>query len=379
MRLSGIGLKNFRNISDAEIVPHKGLNIFVGENAQGKTSLIEAVYLLSTLRSFRTGRLNDLIQNAAPEEGRIAVCHGTVAADNKFSDYTLKVRVGPHDRKIMVNEKSTTSSKFIGNLRTVLFSPESLSAIKGGPDQRRDLIDQAAFQILPNTSKIQRDFTHSLRQRNALLKQIRDQQISVVNGRQMLEGIDQYYLGAATGLIFNRLLFLSELKPFFDEALGQITGNQNNIEVRYQSAETPWIQGEEHEIKSRLRDELFNSTRRVAEESLGTTLTGPHRHDISILFNGNDSRFFCSQGQQRALILAFKIAEIMYHRRAFDSYPLLLLDDVLSEFDEKRRNFLIDFLRRNEAQTFLTTTDQTQALPGSSLFKVKEGKIGAPQ
>ena len=194
-------------------------------------------------------------------------------------------------------------------------------------------------------------------------------------GQRLLEGIDESYIVAASKLIFARLFFLGELYPFFNEVLSQILGTKSEAQVLYKSADEPWSLTTEEQARRRLRDELNDSIRRVAEESLGATLTGPHRHDISILFNGNDSRFFCSQGQQRALILAFKIAEIMYHRKAFESYPLLLLDDVLSEFDEKKRGFLIEFLRNNEAQTFLTTTDQTQAPNGSSLFKIKEGMI----
>jgi recombinational DNA repair ATPase RecF len=141
--------------------------------------------------------------------------------------------------------------------------------------------------------------------------------------------------------------------------LGKITGEAVTLKFQYQSGQKPWTQRGLKEIQGRLCDELLAPDRVRAEVATGITLTGPHRHDLSFLFNGNDSRIFCSQGQQRALILAFKIAEIVYHSEAFGSYPLLLLDDVLSEFDESKRRFLIEFLQSNEAQTFLTTTDQS--------------------
>jgi DNA replication and repair protein RecF len=378
MRLSHLSLRNFRNISTLEINPHQTLNFFVGENAQGKTSLIEAIYLLSTLKSFRTGKLADLIQMSDGETPVGANVVGLVAGERKLSELVLKVRLAAHERKVSINDKLTTSTKFVGNLRTVLFSPESLTAIKGGPEQRRDLIDQASLQIIPNAYQMQKDFSHALKQRNALLRQMRDGEMSREVGSPLLAGIDETYMMAASNVIYARLFFLTEIEPFFNESLSQILGQKAQAQVIYKSADVPWDVADLGKIKSRLCAELIHSTRRVAEESLGSTLTGPHRHDISILFNGNDSRFFCSQGQQRALILAFKIAEIMYHRKAFESYPLLLLDDVLSEFDENKRGFLIEFLRSNEAQTFLTTTDQTQAPHGSSLFKIKDGKIIAP-
>ena len=167
MKLSKLSLRNFRNISELEVEPHQTLNFFVGENAQGKTSLIEAVYLLSTLKSFRTGRLADLIQMTENNSLKGSTVIGEVIGEKKTSDFTLKVRLGAHERKALINEKPTTSSKFVGHLRTVIFSPESLATIKGGPDQRRELIDLASLQIIPNAHQIQRDFSHALRQRNA--------------------------------------------------------------------------------------------------------------------------------------------------------------------------------------------------------------------
>ena len=127
---------------------------------------------------------------------------------------------------------------------------------------------------------------------------------------------------------------------------------------------------------TRIKTEISAENIRIAEEVLGITLAGPHRHDLNFLFNGKDSKIYCSQGQQRALILSFKMAEIVYHDQAFGSCPLLLLDDVLSEFDENKRRYLVDFLRTSRAQTFLTTTDRTQlAWPECSEFQMDGGRL----
>ncbi len=371
MRLEKLSLRNFRNIQHLEFEPSPVLNVIFGNNGQGKTSLIEGIYFLSALRSFRTHKTTDLIQfekDASQIDARIGSREVKVPMK-------LKVRFQQGERKTFTNEKQVSSSRFISNLRTVVFSPESLGAIKEGPNQRRELIDQAVFQVSEVATEGQILFSRSLRQRNALLKQISEKKIPLQEGREILESIDEVYLKASTQVTRSRLEFLDKLLPSMGAILGKITGEKISLELVYESGKENWSERGEIDIFSRLSKELKALTRRVAEESLGTTLTGPHRHDVTFLFNGKDSRFYCSQGQQRALILSFKIAEIVYHRRAFDSFPLLLLDDVLSEFDENKRHFLVDFLRSNEAQTFLTTTDQTKLLQGGSVFRIEAGRL----
>lgn len=370
MRVTGLNIRQFRNLSEVEVTPDKVLNILVGDNGQGKTSFIEAIYYLSTLKSFRTGKSLDLIQK---NQGGFLV-QAKIESPLQL-DLILAARVEEKSRKLSINEKPATASNFATKLRTVVFSPESLGAIKSGPEARRELIDQAVFQTSEVAAVAQREYSRALRQRNACLKQVKNGEVAPEVGEDILQSLETNFLAAGTAVIEERLGFLDRLFRKVDGILEKITGEKATVKFDYKSSSEPWLERQKEAILDRLRDELNSKERRHAERSTGVTLTGPHRHDIRFLFNENDSRIFCSQGQQRALILAFKIAEIVYHSEAFGSYPLLLLDDVLSEFDEGKRRFLIEFLRNNEAQTFLTTTDQTHFLKGSQVFHVEAGRI----
>jgi DNA replication and repair protein RecF len=374
VRLSKLSLRQFRNLTHLEFEPGPVLNVIYGDNAQGKTSILEAIYFLSTLSSFRTGKVSDLIQF---ETGAFQLS-GQLAGRKQMPPLDLKVRVDNGQRVTSVNEKAVSSRQFVSQLKTVIFSPESLGAIKFGPDQRRTLIDQAVFQLLGTAAEAQMSFSRALKQRNACLKQLRDGEIDLKQGHALLESLDEVFLKAAAEVTFYRLQFLDDILPQMQEILCKIIGQQCMLDVLYESGEKAWTERSFEAVSARLREELEAPTRRVAEVALGSTLTGPHRHDITLLFNENDSRIYCSQGQQRALILSFKMAETVYHSKVFESFPLLLLDDVLSEFDEKKREFLIEFLRANEAQTFLTTTDQARFLQGCS-FRIEAGQIFSAQ
>jgi len=370
VRVTGLKIRQFRNLNEVEVIPEKGLNVLVGDNAQGKTSFIEALYYLSTLRSFRTGKTADLIQKN--QNGFLV--QGQVESEGHL-DLSLEARVVEKARKLTLNEKPATASSFVTKLRTVVFSPESLESIKSGPEARRELIDQAVFQTSEVAATAQRDYSRVLRQRNACLKSVKTGEFSPEVGEDILQSLESHFLAAGVAVIDERLKFLDRLFKKIERKLEKITGEAAAINFTYQSSHMTWAERKKDELFDRLRGELNSKERRHAERSTGVTLTGPHRHDITFLFNGNDSRIFCSQGQQRAVILAFKIAEIVYHSEAFGSYPLLLLDDVLSEFDEGKRRFLIEFLKNSEAQTFLTTTDQTHFLKGSRVFHVRAGQV----
>jgi DNA replication and repair protein RecF len=373
VRSTKLIIRQFRNIADVTLTPHPILNLLLGDNGQGKTSLIEALYYLSTLRSFRTGQTADLIQIG--KDGFLLEAE----FEEKDVQNHLKIKIEEKKRKLILNEKPVGASRFTANLRTVVFSPESLGSIKSGPESRRELIDQATFQISERAALAQIAFSKALRQRNSCLRQIRDGEIPSMQGLGILESLDPLYIHAASEVIDERLIFLEKIFGKIEEIFNKITGETSSVTYAYKSSRGNWDLRHFIEIQNRLRDELMSFDRRASEMAAGVTLTGPHRHEINFVFNGNDSRIFCSQGQQRAVILAFKIAEIVYHNEAFHSYPILLLDDVLSEFDDRKRNFLIEFLKNNEAQTFLTTTDQIQIFRGSKIFDVTAGKISSRQ
>jgi DNA replication and repair protein RecF len=372
LQLTLLRAKYFRNLEELHLAPGRGLNLFLGENAQGKTSVLEAIYLLSFVKSFRTNKLNDLIQFS--EEA--CLVGGTIK--NQI-EHEIKIRIGKETgkyyRKIENNGKPTTPGKLFGKLKTVAFTPESLAAVKLGPEIRRDLIDDAALLFFTEAPDVQSRFLRVLKQKGALLKQIKNEEISHHHGWDMLKTLNDLFLEAASDLIFLRQKVSSDLQPFATEALSQILGQKVDLSFEPVSQEKVWLEKDMEAITARQKRELLSETTQKIEQALGKCYAGPQRHDYIFLFNGKDARFFCSQGQQRAVILAFKIAQIVYHKLSLNSLPLLLLDDVLSEFDERRQKYLIDFLQNNEAQTFLTTTEYNKLLKSADVFNVKSGKV----
>ena len=371
MRLAKLSLRQFRNIQDLEISPGPSLNFLVGDNAQGKTSILESIYFLSTLKSFRPAKLLDLTKSGF-ESFQV---EAEISSDLKDRVQRVKVRVQGLQKRLLVDEKPVIASKFRSNLRVVIFSPDSLAAVKYGPELRRELIDQAFFQISTKAGDAQEEYGRALRQRNACLKQIKNGLIDLGQGRKILESLEPGFLRLASEVTFYRLELLDALRENVIEIISQIMGTTVNIAFAYESDDRIWSERDYSSIQSRLERSLKDEAKRKNEEVLGLSLVGPHRHDLSFIFNNADSRIYCSQGQQRALILSFKMAEIVYHGKAFVSHPLLLLDDVLSEFDEAKRRYLVDFLSAHEAQTFLTTTDRTLILEGCPCFQIKAGKL----
>lgn len=326
--------------------------------------------MLSALKSFRPGKILDVVKNDT--EG----CQ--IEAHTSYSDLStshLKYRIAGKSRQLSVDNQSSKPSDFVRKLRVVLFSPESLDAIKSGPDSRRQLVDQALAQVSPSANIAQGQFTRALRQRNACLKAIKQGRLSQHQGRMTLESLDPSYLQLSTDIIGERLCFLDNIREDTQNTLEAILGQKVTLDFSYRSQDSQWKERSPEDIKERLTQELNDPQRRLGEEALGTTLTGPHRHDLGFVFSGNDSRIFCSQGQQRALILSFKMAEIVYHHKVFGSYPIFLLDDVLSEFDAQKRRYLVEFLGMSQAQTFLTTTDQIEVSEGYSDFHIRNGSL----
>jgi DNA replication and repair protein RecF len=260
----------------------------------------------------------------------------------------------------------------------VLFSPESLSAIKEGPDQRRQLIDEILISHDPRQGHLLREHQRALKARNRLLKNISEKLDSTPDHLDSLESLNKIYFLLSTHLASARIKALKDIEPFFRDAMAFIMGDTHeDIAVDYSiSGESAlkWSDSLIFEALQKRHRSLVNQ-----ELAYGSSLVGPHKHDIRILFAGNDSRFYCSQGQQRALILAMKIAQIVYHHQAHQTYPVLLLDDVLSELDFKKRVSLMKFLEGISAQILITSTDLAWSdqigFDHNSIFTVKAGEI----
>lgn len=349
-------LKNYRNITEAQIDFNPCLNIFIGDNGEGKSNLLEALYLASTGTSFRYAENINLIKNDEFESYlKSKVSHGEF-------EYDLQLQISASKKEIYLQGKRAKISDLLRKFPVIIFSPESLSAIKEGADNRRQLIDELLINFSPNNAELVSDFKKALRSRNKLLREIRE---GLGNKNQLLgvlESLNPIFLSYASHLTVQRIKALEAILPDFNNAMQNINRNNRTpvnveISVEYLVSEKNIFKNDTNLVTELLQNRAKQL--QAAEIASGTSLIGPHKHDIRFLYNQNDSRFYCSQGQQRALILSFKMAQIVYHRKAYGTYPVLMLDDVLSELDSEKRQALISFLSEIETQIFITTTDLT--------------------
>ncbi|CAE77687.1 DNA replication and repair protein RecF [Bdellovibrio bacteriovorus] len=365
-------LVNFRNYRDVVLSFSPRVNVFLGENGQGKTNLLEAMYMISQGDSFRYSDNSTLINTNTSE----SVIQALITQNDLH--YKLKLGLSKSRKVLTLNDKRVNSADIRKIFASVVFSPESLSSIKEGADHRRELVDELLVTFDRKNAQLIADYRKALKTRNKILKNFLEGLQDKVVTQNLLESLNPQFVRLATDLTHARITALHGLSKDFNNAMQYISGNSSvDISVEYlvsdQNAVSFTREEVENAITKRLR-ELHD-----AELSSGTSLVGPHKHDIVFLYGQKDSRFFCSQGQQRAIILSFKMAQIVYHRKAHGTYPVLMLDDVLSELDKAKRDALITFLHEINTQIFVTTTDFT--LPESfsldqlRVVRIKDGQI----
>lgn len=365
-------LVNFRNYRDLVIGFSPRINVFVGENGQGKTNLLEALYLVSQGETFRYSDNSTLINSQFNE----AIIQALINKDDLV--YKLKLGITKSRKLLTLNDKKVSSTDIRKLFASVVFSPESLAAIKEGADHRRKLVDDLLITFDRKNADLITDYKKALKTRNKILKNNLEGLHDLVTTRNLLDSIKPLFLRLAVDLTFARISALQGLSNEFNNAMQYISGNFDiDISVDYLISDQNALNFSREEIHSVLTkrlDELQN-----AELSHGSSLVGPHKHDVVFLYGQKDSRFYCSQGQQRAIILSFKMAQIVYHRRAHGTYPVLMLDDVLSELDKTKRDALITFLHEINTQIFVTTTDislpKSFSLDQLSVVHIKDGHI----
>ncbi len=373
MKIRQLTITNFRNLQPTTLNFSERLNIFVGENGQGKTNLLEAIYLLIEGDSFRYSRYDTLIQENQAESFL------KIDLENKDLEYQLKINLTAHKKTFSVNEKK--HARLNPDLPpAILFSPESLNSIKESSDHRRQLLDQILIQTFSYGRKVVNEFKKALKTRNKLLKDLAHEKIEYEMGIKTLESLNPLYIKIAAELTFLRLEALKNIKPEVQNSLRQIhSENLAEFDYSYIISDNSFKQTTVIQLQEFLHKRL--SELALFEVKSGTSLLGPHKHDLLFLYNGKDSRFFCSQGQQRSIILAFKMAQIVYHHRVHGFFPVLLLDDVLSELDLAKQESLISTLNQIETQTFVTTTDTSiikkLRMEKSQVFHVHAGLVAA--
>ena len=342
--------ENYRNISHFPFSFDPGINILYGKNAQGKTNVIEGIYFFGSGKSFRRAREKDLIQSDK-NYSQISISYVDTVRENKMS-----VRLFRDMSKEMFKNgvKIGRTSNFIGNFRAVLFCPEHLAIVKNDPSERRAFLDHAISQIDRVYLSALMEYKKILEQRNALLKRENTAQ----NGfRLTMEILSEKLAECAAQITKKRADYLKRLFDLVNACVGQMTGGRERVSFRYFSH----IAGEEiEELLDEKKNEekyqkLFSSD--IQREILvGTTVAGAHRDDFEIQLAGKNAKIFASQGQQRSIALAMKLAEGEISREESGEYPVFLLDDVLSELDAERKRFVLSEL--SGRQVILTTCDE---------------------
>ncbi len=378
MYLKSIQLTDFRNFDFEKIVLRERVNFFVGENGQGKTNLLEAIYILSRGHSFRPTTSESLVRKTVD-----SVQHRPAKVIGEFIDrdldYRVELLIENKRRHMLVNGKKTSALSLFQHFPTILFSPESLTAIKDGPEQRRVLVDDLVIMVNPANQKLLQEFKKCLRVRNQVLRDLSVGGAANAYEKDLtLESLNKIYFLLATHVTAARINALQLMKDLFREAMDFISEeNTGEISVDYLMSDRQALDFSEQEIFDALQGRYSELSRQ--EIASGASLVGPHKHDIRFLFSGKDSRFYCSQGQQRALILSLKIAQIVYYNKVHQTYPVLLLDDVLSELDAKKRVNLLKFLESISAQVLITATDLTWPeqleMNRNAIFSVTSGQI----
>ena len=365
MFLKDINLRNFRNYETLRLELSPNVNLIIGENAQGKTNILEAIHFLSTAKSHRTPRDDDLIQNGKPWfylKGEVTsrITSNIVEITNTWGEKKrIRIDGKPQDR----------ISNVIGKINVVIFSPEDLSLVKGAPSGRRRFLDVLISQIGPAYLHALQDYNSALRQRNELLRSIRDRTI----GQDSLSSWDEVLVESGAEITRQRLAVVGELSELAREKHGQLTSHQEELDIKYSCQ---FETGSKEEIKREYAHALEKSI--DSDIRRGLTSVGPHRDDLLFSIDGADARKFCSQGQQRTAVLSLKMANLDIIQRKLDDYPIILLDDVSSELDKNRISFLFRLLNDTPVQALLTATNIEDLSIGFSeyeLFTVKNGSV----
>lgn len=372
MQIKTLSLQNFRNYESQSISLDPGLNIFVGDNAQGKTNLLEAIYVLSLSKSYRTTRDTELIQKGAPQAA-------ITCQVSKLALLDLGVAVSLTQKKrLLVNQKSTNASSFVGNLNTVLFTPDSLQLVKGSPGDRRRFLDVQVCQIDAVYRSTLLKYQRVVRQRNSLLKDAYDNR-SLIN---QLPGWDSQLVSLGTKVILRRQGVVATLQKQSQRAHDLISQELEDLQLIYQPFfENPsTIEAATRYSQEDIENIFFEQLQKVRAEEVrrGYTLVGPQRDDLIFKVNELDLRKYGSQGQQRTAVLAYILAELDLMHEEMGDYPIVLLDDVMSELDDKRRIYLLSLLNQ-KAQTIVTTTSldsfTDEIIDRAKVFQIQRGRI----
>lgn len=371
MFLKKLKLNNFRNYESLDLTFDTQKTLFTGQNAQGKTNILEAVYYLSGLNSKRAQKDAELIFWGND------FCRLYAEVLKNDIDIELEISINPPNKKVLKLNgiKKSKSSDFLGNLVSVNFCVDDLMLLRGAPIDRRSWLDDCIARIYPGYQERLQKYNKIRSHRNNLLKSLRGQNFS----EDILSVWDEQLVISGSNLVYLRFKYLNEIKDIVREKYNIIAPDEI-LSFSYNStifgSVADFSQYSTEEIAQKFKEKMTE----VRQEEIirAKTLIGPHRDDVEFFINEKSAVNFASQGQQRTIVLSLKLAEIDIIKQKTDDTPLLLLDDVLAELDKTRQNFLLKSIEK-DIQTIITSTDshgfEQKFLEGVKIYHVKKGEV----
>ena len=363
MKIQKLNLNNFRNYSKLDISLNDKLNIIIGNNAQGKTNILEAIYYLSITKPIAINNDKSIIM-----KGKDGASISTVAVD-KYNSNKLTINVTNNGKKLFINSNEIKKhSDFIGKLKVVLFTPDSLAIIKDGPSNRRRFLNIEISQLYVRYINILNEFNIILKQRNEYLKVIRDGNYN----KEYMNILNEKFVSLSIEIYTYRKKFIDLLNIY----IGNIFEDISSYDGLYLKYITNIDLSDMNNIYELLMEKLDVGFNR--EIIYGSTLIGPHRDDFSFILSDNDLLLYGSQGQLKMAVLALKLAEIEVFKSISGENPVVLLDDLFSELDINKRNKVINYLNK-DMQTIITTTDLSEVneeyIHNSYIFEIENGAV----
>jgi len=374
MRLTQLSLFNFRNYVRLALDLPAGVTVLLGDNAQGKTNLLEAVYYLATSRSPQAGSDREIVNWLATESEPLPYARlvGRVSRDS--GNLTIEITLtqqgeaeGRYRKQIRLNGVPHRAMDLLGNLNVVLFLPEDIALVSGAPGGRRHYLDATLCQIDPGYCRALSRYNQILTQRNALLRDLRERGGDVAQ----LAFWDEQLVEHGAHLVTRRRQCLDDLDGLVRQVHAELTDGAERLRLDY----LPSLNLDNEETVAQAFVSQLRSLR-TREIAAGVTLTGPHRDDLAFIIDGMNAGVYASRGQQRTVALALKLAEVTLMFQATGERPVLLLDDVLSELDAHRRSFLLRVLDDGPQQAIITTTD-LHVLPAAFLQRCHVWRVSA--
>ncbi|WP_026678440.1 DNA replication/repair protein RecF [Fictibacillus gelatini] len=367
MYIEKLQLTHYRNYPSQTLSFENKVNVFLGENAQGKTNVMEAIYVLAMAKSHRTSRDKELIywdKEYAKIEGEVEKRSGPVHLSLVISQKGKKARINSLEQRKLTN--------YIGTMNVVMFAPEDLNLVKGSPQVRRRFIDMEIGQVNPVYLYDLGQYQKILAQRNTLLRNMQPR--ASKENLVMLEILTAQLIEVAARLTEKRLNYMKSLNIWANPIHEGITRGNEQLEIQYK----PTVNVCEGQDLTKMIEEYEQKFVKIKDREIerGTTLFGPHRDDLVFYVNGKDVQTYGSQGQQRTTALSLKLAEIELIHSEIGEYPILLLDDVLSELDDFRQSHLLNTIA-GKVQTFVTTTSvdgiHHETLEKAATYRVNQG------